>query len=144
MCEGVAVWGSCGVGEMQCGGISVWVSFSVEELQCGEKRCGGAAVWGNCSVGELWCGRVAVCGSCSVGELQCGDDALWGCCSVGEMGWGVTIWGAKINCLKTKRFLDDLNILVACTLCPSVRRLVAVHEARDLWRSALLDDQKIF
>ena len=38
---------------------------------------------------------------------------------------------------------EILSFLVACTrlykpLCPSVRRSVAVHDARDLWRSALL------
>ena len=35
-CEGVAVWGSCGVGESRCGGVAVWGSCGV-----GESRCGG-------------------------------------------------------------------------------------------------------
>ena len=40
-CGGIAVWGSCGVGELRSG-----------ELRCGELWCGGVAVWGNSNVGE--------------------------------------------------------------------------------------------
>ena len=28
---GVAVWGSCGVGELRCGGVAVWGSWVVGE-----------------------------------------------------------------------------------------------------------------
>ena len=31
--RGAAVWGSCGVGELQCGGVTVWGSHSVGESQ---------------------------------------------------------------------------------------------------------------
>ena len=31
-CGGVAVWGSCGVGESQCEGVAMWGSRGVGEL----------------------------------------------------------------------------------------------------------------
>ena len=48
---GVAVWGSCGVGELQSGGVAVWASCGVGSRGVGELRCGGVAVWGSCGVG---------------------------------------------------------------------------------------------
>ena len=45
-CGGVAVWGSCGVGELWDGDVAVWGCCGVGGL-----RCGGVAVWGSCCVG---------------------------------------------------------------------------------------------
>ena len=43
--SGVAVWGICGVRELQFGGVAVW---------------GSHGVGGSCGVWELWCGGVAM------------------------------------------------------------------------------------
>ena len=57
------------MGESRCGEVAVWGSCGVGELWCGEFVVGGVALWRSCSVEELQCMGVAVQGRRGVTKL---------------------------------------------------------------------------
>ena len=65
----VMVCASCGVGESQCRGVAVWGSCSLGDFCEGESQSGGVAVCLSGGACEAQCSRVMECVSCDVGKL---------------------------------------------------------------------------